>query len=87
MNSWPAFIPVTFECTILFSAFTAVVGMLAMNGLPRPNHPIFEAPNFERASQDRFFLVIEADDPEFESTSTQAFLQGLNPHAVSEVKY
>lgn len=87
LHSWPAFIPVTFECTILFAAFTAVVGMIAMNGLPRPSHPIFETPNFERASQDRFFLAIEAEDPKFERAETKRFLEDLNPHAVSEVEY
>lgn len=87
LNSWPAFIPVTFECTILFAAIAAVLGMIFMNGLPRPNHPIFETPNFERASQDRFFLAIEAEDPKFERGSTRTFLEELNPHAVSEVEY
>lgn len=86
-NSWPAFIPITFECTILFSAFTAVVAMLAMNGLPRPNHPVFETPSFDRASQDRFFLAIEAEDPKFDRASARAFLEELSPHAVSEVEY
>lgn len=87
LHSWPAFIPVTFECTILFAAFTAVIGMIAMNGLPRPHHPVFETPNFERASQDRFFLAIEAEDPKYETGSTRQFLEELNPHAVSEVQY
>lgn len=87
LHSWPAFIPVTFECTILFSAFTAVFGMILMNGLPRPHHPIFETPNFERASQDRFFLAIEAEDPNFEQAATRAFLEELKPHAVSEVAH
>lgn len=87
LHSWPAFIPVTFECTILFSAFAAVLGMIFMNGLPRPSHPVFETPNFERATQDRFFLAIEAEDPKFERTETKRFLEELNPHAVSEVEY
>lgn len=87
LNSWPAFIPVTFECTILFSAVTAVLGMIIMNGLPRPSHPVFETPNFERASQDRFFLAIEAEDPKFERASTRQFLEELKPNAVSEVSY
>ena len=87
LHTWPAFIPITFECTILFSAFTAVIGMLLMNGFPRPHHPIFNTPNFERASQDRFFLAIEAEDPKFERKETRSFLEELNPHAVSEVEY
>ncbi|MBX2813490.1 MAG: DUF3341 domain-containing protein [Myxococcales bacterium] len=87
LHSWPAFIPVTFECTILFAAFAAVFGMILMNGLPRPHHPIFETPNFDRASQDRFFLAIEAEDPKFERAATRTFLEELNPHAVSEVTH
>ncbi len=85
LNSWPAFIPVTFECTILFAAFTAVFGMLAINGFPRPHHPVFETPGFERASQDRFFLVVEALDPQFDEQRVRALLEEQNPHAVHEV--
>jgi Protein of unknown function (DUF3341). len=84
--SWPAFIPVTFEITILLSAFGAVFGMLAMNGLPRPYHSIFNAPRFERASQDRFFLCIEADDPRFDIVETARFLRGFNALNVAEVE-
>jgi hypothetical protein len=84
--SWPAFIPVTFECTILLSAFGAVFGMLAMNGLPRPYHSIFNAPHFHRASLDRFFLCIEANDPRFDVAETARFLRGLNPVNVAEVE-
>ncbi len=87
LHSWPAFIPVTFECTILFSAFAAVFGMIIMNGLPRPHHPVFNTPNFDRASSDRFFLVVEADDPKFSRESTRKFLEELNPDVVSEVNY
>lgn len=87
LNSWPAFIPITFECIVLFAAFAAVLGMFAMNGLPRPHHPIFSAKNFERASVDRFFLCIEATDPLFDPVVTRRFLEGLNPHAVSEVEH
>jgi hypothetical protein len=85
-QSWPSFIPVTFECTILFSAFGAVVGMLAMNGLPKPYHPIFNAPRFELASQDRFFLCIEATDPQFDREKTELFLESLHPQSVSAVE-
>ncbi len=85
-QSWPSFIPVTFECTILFSAFGAVVGMLAMNGLPQPYHPVFNAPRFDLASQDRFFLCIEATDPKFNREETERFLESLNPHSVSAVE-
>lgn len=87
LHSWPAFIPVTFECTILLAAITAVVGMIVMNGLPRPHHPVFATPNFHRASQDRFFLAIEAEDPRFDRTETKRFLEELKPDAVSEVEY
>lgn len=82
--SWPAFIPVAFECTVLIAAFGAVFGMLGLNGLPRPHHPIFDAENFERASQDRFFLCIEAEDPKFDEA--ESFLGGVNAIAVSEVE-
>jgi hypothetical protein len=77
LNSWPAFVPVTFECTILFAAFGAVLGMLALNGLPRPNHPVFNVAEFERASQDRFFLCIESTDPRFEREAVRGLLAGL----------
>lgn len=84
--SWPQFIPITFELTILLAAFGAVFGMLALNGLPRPYHSIFNAPGFERASQDRFFLCIESWDPRFDREETARFLESLGPVAVSEVK-
>ncbi len=83
-HSWPAFIPIAFETTILFAAGTAAVGMLLLNGLPRPYHSIFNAQNFERASQDRFFLCIEATDPKFNYENTWEFLKSLGPDAVSE---
>jgi hypothetical protein len=84
--SWPAFIPITFEATILLAAFSAVLAIILLNGLPRPYHPVFNAPNFERASDDRFFLCIEAKDAKFDRQSTRAFLEGLGPQQVSEVE-
>ena len=86
-NSWPAFIIPTFECTILFAAISAVVGMCILNGLPQPYHPVFNVPGFDRASNDRFFLVIEATDPKFEVDGVRRFLSGLNPCEVTEVEH
>ncbi len=84
--SWPAFVPVTFECTILLASFGAFFGMLALNGLPKPYHPIFNAKNFELASQNRFFLCIEGDDPKFDVSETRSFLESLEPLTISEVE-
>ena len=84
--SWVAWIPPMFELTILFSAGAAVVGMLALNGLPQPYHPVFNAQRFSRASQDGFFLVIEASDPKFNLEQTRAFLTGLQARGVVEVE-
>jgi hypothetical protein len=85
-NSWPAFIPITFECTILLAGISAVVGMIAVNGLPQPYHPVFNVPGFALASRDRYFLSIEADDPRFDREATAEFLRGLDASEVSEVE-
>jgi hypothetical protein len=85
LNSWPAFIPVTFELTILCASLCAVLGMLALNGLPQPHHPIFNAHRFSHASADRFFVCIQARDKKFHLADVTRLLQGLNAHHVSEV--
>ena|SRR6266516_3011689 len=85
LHSWPAFIPITFEMTVLAAALTAFFGSLALSGLPRPYHPMFNLPEFERASQDRFFLCIEATDAHFDRERTREFLTSLAPMMVAEV--
>jgi hypothetical protein len=86
-HSWPAFIPVTFESTILIAGVTAVLGMLALNGLPRPHHPVFNVERFERASSDQFFLCIEAQDRQFGYEDTKQFLLSTSPREVADVPY
>lgn len=84
-HSWPAFIPITFECTILLAALSGVVGMLALNGLPMPYHPLFNVDRFERASIDAFFFCIEAADPKFDAAQTKQFLEKAGALKVFEV--
>jgi len=86
LHSWPAFIVPTFETTILCAALSAVLGMFALNGLPMPYHPVFNARNFALASRDRYFLLIEAVDPHFDRAATERFLWTLSPAEVSEVE-
>jgi hypothetical protein len=86
-HSWPSFIPITFEMTVLVAGLSAVLGMLALNRLPMPYHPIFNAPRFALATRDRFFLCIESGDPKFDREETRRFLDRMTPRVVSEVEW
>src|ERR1043166_2858384 len=86
LNSWPNFIPITFELTILIGSLSAFVAVLLLNRLPEPHHPVFNVPEFHRASIDLFFLCIEAADPKFNSEQTRKFLESLGSCKVTEVE-
>ena len=87
LHSWPSYIIITFEMTILFAALAAVLGLFALCGLPMPYHPAFNVPRFALASRNRFFLCIEASDPLFERGRTGEFLESLEAKEVSEVAH
>ena len=84
-HSWPSFIIVTFELTILFGGLSAAIGMLALNGLPTPYHPVFNVAEFAKASENKFFLVVESSDPKFDVAGTRSFLSNLGPRMIAEV--
>ena len=86
LNSWPQFVPVIFELTILFAALSGVIGMILLNGLPMPYHPVFNVARFERASRDKFFLLVESADPKFDRMQTLDFLKTLNASEINEVE-
>ncbi|MFZ0360867.1 MAG: DUF3341 domain-containing protein [Terriglobales bacterium] len=84
-HSWPSFIIVTFELTILFGGLASAIGMIALNGLPMPYHPVFNVAEFAKASDNKFFLVVESSDPNFDAARTHSFLSGLGPRMIAEV--
>lgn len=84
--SFPSFIPPAYELTILLAGFTAVFGMLFLNGLPRPYHPVFNVPRFSLATREKFFLLIEAADPKYDHDNTKSFMESLNPQEVFDVE-
>ena len=84
--SLPSFIPPMYELTILFAAFTAVFGMILLNGLPQPYHPVFNVPRFALATREKFFLLIETKDPKFDYEGTKSFMESLNPQEVFDVE-
>src|SRR5579863_4718249 len=84
-DSWPAFIPITFEVMVLCASFGALLSMMGLNGLPQPYHQVFNAPRFQLASKDRFFICIEAKDPKYDSEEIRRFLEELNPLSITEV--
>lgn len=84
--AWPSFVPITFELTVLLSALAGVVGMFWLNGLPQPHHPLFSVRAFDRVTEDRFFLCIEAADPRFDLDVTRSFLASLGALSVSDVE-
>jgi len=86
LNSWPAFIPITFEVAVLMAAFAAVLGMFILNGLPQPYHPVFNVQHFELASRSHFFISIESQDPKFDLEDTRRFLESLGPGTVSVIE-
>ena len=84
--SLPAFVPVAYECTILLAAFGAMFGMFALNGLPKPHHPVFNAESFKRASQDRYIMTVESTDPRYDEVELEAFFRTLAPISVEAIK-